>query len=203
MSGIPQRSNCTVTGSDGCLGESGFAGLPTDPGWRKWRPNMPTSPHWYDAARLFRLIAATVAYAEDHRQPCPSLRDFVRDFRGLSSTVKAAEIAELVGASGMSLADFHRRGEGGASRLLTAMRRLSRPVPPRELGVIGKEHLLKMAVATASADAESFQYRTAAFEHDGLPYVIETAFALRTERGRLYHRGIQLHACGRRLAVPP
>jgi hypothetical protein len=74
-------------------------GVPTDPKWRKWRPDMPTSPHWYDGGRLFRLIAATVAHAEDHRQPCPSLRDFVRDFRGLSSTVKAAEIAEAVSAS--------------------------------------------------------------------------------------------------------
>ena len=98
--------------------------------------------------RLFRLIAATVAHAEDHRQPCPSLRDFVRDFRGLSSTVKAKEIAEMVGASGETLAEFHRRGEGQAARAPRCNAPICRrPVPPRDLGVIGKEHLLNMAVA--------------------------------------------------------
>ena len=163
--------------------------VPTDPEWRKWRPNMPTSPHWYDAPRLFRLIAATVAHAEDTRQPCPSLRDFVRDFRGLSSTVKAAEIAANVGGSGMSLADFHRRGQSAAMLLLGAMRGLSRPVPPRELGVIGKEHLVEMAVTTAAAGESSFQYRQAAFEHDGLPYVIETAFAMRKKDGVILVEG--------------
>jgi hypothetical protein len=155
---------------------------------------MPTSPHWYDAGRLFRLIAATVAHAEDQRQPCPSLRDFVREFRGLSSTVKAAEIAEAVGASGSSLADFHRRGEGAATRLVFAMRQLSRPVPPRDLGVIGKAHLLEMATTTVHADAESFQYRVAAFEHESLPYVIETAFALRTKDGRITVEGFNFAA---------
>ena len=154
----------------------------TDPEWRKWKPSMPTSPHWYDPPRLFRLIAATVAHAEDHRLPGPSLRDFVREFRGLSSTVKAAEIASSIDASGSSLADFHRRGDGAAAQLLTAMRRLSRPVPPRDLGIIGKAHLLEMAAA-AGADEGSFQYRLAAFEHDSLPYVIEAAFALREGEG--------------------
>ena len=171
------------------LGEASVIGLPTDPAWEKWRPDMPTSPHWYDAPRLFRLIAATVAHAEDHRQPCPSLRDFVREFRGLSSTLKAAEIAEAAGASGLSLADFHRRGESAAARLFSAMRQLSRPVPPRDLGVIGKAHLLEMAATTVRADEESFQYRAAAFEHDGLPYVIETAFALRQAEGSICVEG--------------
>jgi hypothetical protein len=143
---------------------------------------MPTSAHWYDPPRLFRLIAATVAHAEDHRLPCPSVRDFTREFRGLSSTVKAAEIAEALDASGQSLAALHRRGEAGAARLLAEMRRRSRPVPPRDLGIIGKDHLQTLAV-NAGALAEAFQYRSAAFEHDGLPYVIEVAFALRRDDG--------------------
>ena len=163
-------------------GDFAVVGPATDPEWRKWRPNMPTSPHWYDAPRLFRLMAATVAHAEDHRLPCPTVRDFIREFRGLSSTGKAAEIGETVGAAGESLADFHRRGEDGATRLLSAMRLLSRPVPPRDLGMIGKAHLLEMAKAV-EVDEESFQYRPAAFEAGGLPYTIETAFALREGEG--------------------
>lgn len=30
---------------------------PTNPGWSKWQPHHPTSPHWYDTARLRRLSA--------------------------------------------------------------------------------------------------------------------------------------------------
>jgi hypothetical protein len=46
-----------------------------------------------------------------------------------------------------------------------------------------------MAVTTVQADAESFQYRVAAFEHDHLPYVIETAFAMRTKGGTITVEG--------------
>jgi hypothetical protein len=151
----------------------------TDPAWRKWRANMPTSPHWYDVPRLMGLVAANIADAEDRRQPCQTVRDFVREFRGLSSTVKAAEIGEAVGAVGETLAEFHKRGEAATAQLLAAMRERSRPVPPRELGIIGKEHLQRLAVELAGVVEDTFQYRAAAFEHDGLPYVIETAFGLR------------------------
>jgi hypothetical protein len=57
------------------------------------------------------------------------------------------------------------------------MQRLSRPVQPRDLGVIGKEALLERFVRSGT-DAATFEYRSSAFEHEGLPYVIETAFAL-------------------------
>ena len=44
----------------------------TNPGWMKWRPSDPTSAHWYDEARLGRLMAAHIAHAEDHGQVCPT-----------------------------------------------------------------------------------------------------------------------------------
>jgi hypothetical protein len=82
--------------------------------------------------------------------------------------------------SGETLAGFHSQGEAQTARLLAAMKRLSRPVNPRDLGVIGKGHLLGRFVS-AGATAETFEYRCAAFEHDGLPFAIETAFALSGE----------------------
>ena len=33
----------------------------SDPNWEKWRPQHPTSPHWYDEARLRRLMGAYIA----------------------------------------------------------------------------------------------------------------------------------------------
>jgi DNA topoisomerase 6 subunit A-like protein/histidine kinase/DNA gyrase B/HSP90-like ATPase len=152
----------------------------TDPNWSKWRPDMPTSPHWYNPERLFRLIAAEIAHAEDHGRPCPTVRDFVREFRGLSSTVKAKTICDSLGVSGETLAGFHSRGEAQTAGLLAGMKRLSRPVNPRDLGVIGKDHLLGRFVS-AGATAETFEYRCATFEQDGLPFAIETAFGFSGE----------------------
>ena len=55
----------------------------TDTAWQKWRPNMPTSPHWYNDATLRDLIAA---YINTEKQR--TVREFVSEFRGLSSTIK-------------------------------------------------------------------------------------------------------------------
>jgi hypothetical protein len=65
-----------------------------------------------------------------------------------------------------------------ASRLLAAMKRHSEPVPPKLLGVIGKEHLKTRFLAAGGAE-ETFRYekRTGVSEED-IPYVIEFAFGL-------------------------
>ncbi len=148
----------------------------TNSDWRKWRPSDPTSPHWYDSARLGRLIVAHIAHAEDHKKPCPTVREFVGEFRGLSGTAKAKAICEALGASRQSLADFYRDGDfARVKALLHAMKGQSRPIKPKDLGVIGREHLLAKFQAVGVA-TETFDYRSADFEHDGLPYVAEVAF---------------------------
>jgi hypothetical protein len=62
------------------------------------------------------------------------------------------------------------------ARLLDAMKAGARPVKPKDLGIIGREHLLRRFVA-AGAQEDSFDYQVNAFEHDDLPYVVEVAFA--------------------------
>ena len=66
--------------------------------------------------------------------------------------------------------------------LRKAMIKWSQPVKPRDLGLVGGEHIKARFVADW-ADQKSFVYRWAAFEHDGLPYVIEAAFAYRSHMG--------------------
>jgi hypothetical protein len=66
----------------------------TNPGWKKWLSRDPTSPHWYDQVRLGRLIAAHIAYAEDHEEACSTMREFVSEFRGLRGTAKERQICE-------------------------------------------------------------------------------------------------------------
>jgi DNA topoisomerase VI subunit B len=152
------------------------AAAATDSSWRKWRPSDPTSPHWYDEARLARLMAAYIAHAEDHERSCPTVREFISEFRGLSGTAKAKAICEAIGAARISLAEFY--GDGTSERtgvILSEMCRQSRPVKPKDLGTIGKNHLAAKFKMLGVAP-ETFDYRRVEFEHDRLPYVAEAAF---------------------------
>jgi DNA topoisomerase VI subunit B len=163
----------------------------TDPGWTKWRSDMPTSAHWYDEARLSRLMAAYIADAEDRRSSALSVRDFISLFRGLKGTQIAASICETLEIAGReTLADFYAR-PGAALALLTALRASSRPVKPRDLGVIGAAHLQARMVEQGCAE-DSVVYRKAEIEHNGTPYMIEVAFGYRGEdsgKGRLIAEG--------------
>jgi hypothetical protein len=161
-------------------GESATRVVASDPKWSKWLPSQPTSPHWYDAPRLTRLMAAHVAHAEDHGIPCPTVREFVGEFRGLSGTAKGKAICEAVGSAKESLADFHRGGEERIGSLLSAMQAMSRPIRPSELGVIGRAHLTRLWQA-AGGDTRSLNYQSSALTVDGVPYVAEVAFAFAPE----------------------
>jgi hypothetical protein len=144
--------------------------------WTRWRPSAPTSAHWYNAESLQRLIAAEVAFAEDHGLPQRPVRDFIADFRGLSATAKTKAICDSLSLSRRSLADVVV-DPSLVAWLLHSMKEGSRAVKPKDLGVIGRDHLLKRFIA-AGAQEDSFDYQIDASEHDdGLPYVIEIAFA--------------------------
>jgi hypothetical protein len=170
------------------LGEERVTWTATDPAWSKWKPNNSTSPHWYSPERLRLLMAAEIALAEDRRQPSPSVREFVQQFRGLSSTVKASEICMKLGVGEReTLADYFRSRPDGL-KLLAAMQALSAPVKPAALGVLGREHLESLLVASG-CEASSLIIRKAEVEHEGLPYVIEIAFGFRDDEGMDLNEG--------------
>jgi DNA topoisomerase VI subunit B len=157
-----------------------YLGEATNPGWSKWTPNQPTSPHWYDEERLSRLIAAEIAFAEDRRKTCPSVREFIGQLRGLKGTAKQNAICKKIGvAERETLAEFYQRPVA-VRRLLATMQAQARPVKPRDLGVIGEDHLMADLIGDG-CDEDSIVYRKTEFEHDGLPYVIEVAFGYRGE----------------------
>ena len=136
-------------------------GQATDPGWTKWRPSQPTSAHWYNAERLSRLMAAEIAHAEDHRTACPSVRDFIGQFRGLSGTAKAERSARRsASASGRRWRiSIEQRIGAAASLMLQAMRDIvaageaprSRRRRPRRI--------IKARFVDDWADPKSFVYR--------------------------------------------
>jgi len=152
----------------------------TSPNWEKWRPRNPTSPHWYDESRLQRYLAAHVARDRDLGQR-RTVREFIAEFRGLSGTAIQRKVLAEVGCSHQSLAQFFGVEEvnrNGIAKLLAAMRRYSKPVAPKHLGVIGGEHL-KQRFLAAGGNIETFKYQCRkGMTPDGIPYVVEFAFGL-------------------------
>ncbi len=150
---------------------------PSNPAWAKWRPSDPTSPHWYTPERFERLMAGYVAHEQGSSGP-KTVREFIAEFRGLSSTAKQKIVLANTGTSGRSLAEFFCNGEAdkaAIAKLLAEMQAVSRPVKPKDLGVIGKDHLAGKFKA-AGIVPESFQYKCTLLMTDGLPVVVEAAF---------------------------
>jgi hypothetical protein len=112
-----------------------------DPAWRKWHPSDPTPAHWYDAERFERLIAAYVADDQDRGRE-RTVREFISEFRGLSSSAKQKAVLGSAGMARMALADLFKDGEANhqaIAKLLRAMKGATKPVKPQDLGLIGRE----------------------------------------------------------------
>jgi DNA topoisomerase VI subunit B len=152
----------------------------TNPDWEKWRPSDPTSPHWYDEARIERYLAAYVLRDRDLGQT-RTVRDFIAEFRGLARSGVQRKILTEDGCSHRSLADFfgiEKVNSAGIAKLLAAMKRHSKPVPPRLIGVIGAAHLKQRFLLAGGAE-KTFKYAPRqGVTEDGVPYVVEVAFGL-------------------------
>jgi DNA topoisomerase VI subunit B len=172
----------------------------TDPAWAKWKPSSPTSPHWYEPEHLERLLGAYITHDLANGRE-RTVREFVSEFKGVSSTIRQKEVLAEVDLSRAPLSallaederDFdHER----VARLLAAMKTHSNPVGPRPLGTIGKTHLAKRFEALGIREG-SFEYkRVATLGDDGLPQVTEVAFAAREDEdaGRRLVTGVNWSA---------
>jgi hypothetical protein len=109
------------------------------------------------------------------------VREFIAEFRGLAGTAVQRKILTEVGCSLQSLAQFfgiEQVNRPGIAKLLAAMKRHSKPVNPKLLGIIGAEHL-KARFLAAGGNAETFKYQLRKGQTaDNIPYVIEFAFGL-------------------------
>jgi hypothetical protein len=151
----------------------------TRPGWEKWRPSNPTSAHWYGCDELARLIAGYLSYDLDNGH-VRTVRELVSEFRGLSATAKQKQVLEATGLARAPLSALIRSDDIDlelAGQLIEAMQRHSKPVQPRALGVIGREHVKTRFLAVEGMSPESFQYtKTAGYDGAALPQVTEVAF---------------------------
>jgi DNA topoisomerase VI subunit B len=152
----------------------------TDRNWKKWLPCYPTSSHWYDQERFERMACARLAHDADAGRE-RTVREFISDFDGMSGTAKQKAVLEQLGLHRAGLSALRNGGgldHGRTSALLAAIKAQTRPVKPAALGVIGKRHL-RERFAALGCEMESFEYRKVPGETDGLPWVVETAFAWR------------------------
>jgi DNA topoisomerase VI subunit B len=150
----------------------------SNPCWKKWLPSDPTSPHWYGPEHFERLVAAYIAHDMDTGRK-RTVREMVAEFGGLSGTAKQKAVLEEAGVSRTLLADLAPGGELDSElvgKLLVAMQRYGKPVKPLTLGPLGQDHLLAR-FQELGCQPESFKYRQFPGTKDGVPRVLEAAFA--------------------------
>ena len=149
--------------------------------WAKWLPSEATSPHWYGVQEFARLVSAYIAIDRDHGAD-RSVRELVKEFRGLTGTAKQKAVLEETGLSRTNLSAL-ANGDGldlkTLAKLLTAIQKHSRPVKPAALGIIGEAHI-RRRMEEVGCRMRSFQYKKVSqVDSDALPMVIETAFGWR------------------------
>ena len=159
------------------LGDDVF--LATDPGWRKWWANDPTSAHWYTPEAIRDLIAAHIVH-EKNGGRARTVREFVSEFRGLSGSAKQkAATGEL---SGLYLRDIAADGDVDMNRVTALLRRMqdhSRAPKPQALGVLGKDHLRAWMARYTDVDPDSVRYKKiVSRQEDAMPHVVEAAFGI-------------------------
>jgi DNA topoisomerase VI subunit B len=173
--------HATITLTDG---ETPRCFARTTAGWTKWKPCDPTSPHWYGAAELGTLIAAYI-HAERSGGRALFVRDFVAEFRGLSSTVKRKAVLDGLPLTGTRLRDLVTKGDLDrrlVAKLLRRMKDASAPVPPKALGVLGEAHC-RTWLQTYGGKLQTCKYKRLEGTDDetGRPFVVELAFAGRQD----------------------
>jgi DNA topoisomerase VI subunit B len=162
----------------------------TNPAWQKWRTDAPTSPHWYRPEDLRALVAAHIT-----ERDLP-VRDFIANFAGLARTRTRADCLAAAKINGSHLSDLVKGDDvdmAAVQRLLDAMRRYSKPLQPTRLGLIGQDHL-KSHFASLGASENTFKYQKRPFiDDDGLPVVLETAFAVQPRADAISRRIVGLN----------
>jgi DNA topoisomerase VI subunit B len=151
--------------------------LAAQPGWTKWTPNRPTSPHWYTAARFQQLLTGYLV-ADRRTGRRRSVREIIAEFDGLSGMKARQEVAMEAGLHRATLEDLVAQETLDTARvaeLLTAMQARAREVKPQALGVIGQDHLTHMLTEAYGVDPDTLTYRCQKGVVDGLPYVLEVA----------------------------
>jgi len=146
---------------------SGDVYPPTTDNFKKWQPGSSTPPHWYTEADFSKLVG----YIRD-RDHGTLLRDFVRQFKGLSSTKKAAAVCSVTHAR--TLEELAESGPD-IEKVLRAMTAESKELRPSVLGKLGESHLATELEAYGLLSP--VRYKRVTGTDQGLPWCLELAVA--------------------------
>jgi DNA topoisomerase VI subunit B len=147
----------------------------TNPAWRKWQPSWPTSAHWYDLGRFRRYMAAHIA----HRGKI-TVREFVSEFDGMTSTLKQKAVLAETDSSHVALRKYfgvRKANTSNIAKLLASIKAHTKPVKPAALGIIDQYHFYRRMEASGG-DPRTFTYKRALGMTAGIPHVSEFAFCL-------------------------
>jgi DNA topoisomerase VI subunit B len=150
--------------------------------WHKWLPTDAPSAWWFSANDLRRLIFSHINETVQRGKDNPLLRDFVRQFRNLSSTLKAKIVCSQF-PSIARLTDFETRG-ADVARLLSVMQAEGDPPSPDVLGWVGEEAF--HVRFDAWYGVKRFWYARKKGEINHIPFVIEAAVAETVNPGEVW-----------------
>ena len=129
-----------------------------------------------------RLVFSHIKHARTGGRDLP-LGEFVRQFRGLSSTAKAKAVTAGFGDI-KYLSDFKERPDRVVD-LLTAMQATAKAPSHNVLGAVGEKHF--RTYFEDAYDVKEFVYKSAKGRFpSGLPFVFEFALATLEKPGDLY-----------------
>lgn len=151
---------------------------PTNTAWEKWRPDMPTSAHWYNTETLRDLIAGYLAKERNNGHQ-KTIREFVSEFRGLAGTAKQKKVAGNYARETITM--FEQGGDIDTEKLgdlLAAMQKESKPPKPKLLGVIGQEHITRWLINKGASENSIRYSKRLGFDERGMPFVFEHGFAI-------------------------
>jgi hypothetical protein len=151
-----------------------------DLGFKKWKPNASVPAAWFTTRQFRNLLCAHLA-----SEPGMYVRDFIRQFAGLSSTQVQAAVLGSLELQRSTIADaFTSGGEvldeavEGLHDAITA--NSGRPIKASRLGLIGRGLHERLEQLGAVRDG-STTYARELIEDPHRPFVVEGWFAARAD----------------------
>ena len=160
--------------------------------WTKYIPTNPTSPWWYTEDDLKKLVFAYIGEIEEGRLKDTKLRDYLRQFKGLTGAKTGMICKEL--SDIQCLSDFKNK-PNRISDLLAIMKSHTKAASYRTLGMVGENYFrqffdsrYRICKPKDGEDCQpQFWYRCAKGEDDGIPFIFEIAVAMTEEMGEFFH----------------
>jgi DNA topoisomerase VI subunit B len=152
--------------------------------FKKWRPDFPTSPHWYDLEALDKLASGLLANSRNEGRSPLTIRQFVGIFDGLKRPGKQKLIGEAMepAATLEDLANDNDMDQAKIFYLLALMKENTTPIKPAKLGILGRNFISDFLTAF-NCQMEGFKYKSISIDDPASPCVIETAIAFKSDPG--------------------